>query len=141
VLVKPCLPERLADEISRVLSVTSQWQPEGITTRLETATRSIVSGDRPDAPTERRTALSRAHLRGDTTTPPVPPPALVCPVCDQPLHYLKSHIGGVSARHAEQWDDYECVGGCGTFEHRQRTRKLRRLGYAAVAWRSTDGIE
>jgi DNA-binding NarL/FixJ family response regulator len=69
VLVKPCLPERLAHEISRVLSVTSQRQPERIATRLETSTRSIGSGDRPDAPTARRTTLSRVHLRCDTTTP------------------------------------------------------------------------
>ena len=63
----------------------------------------------------------------DTTEPPTAAPELVCPTCDQPLKYLKSHVGGVSARHAEQWDYYECAGGCRTFQYRQRTRKLRRV--------------
>ncbi len=71
--------------------------------------------------------LSRAYDRHDTTEPPVAPPALVCPSCDQPLRYVKSHIGGVSVRHQEQWDYFECEGGCGTFQYRQRTRKLRRV--------------
>lgn len=43
-----------------------------------------------------------------------------------PLQYERSHIGGVSHVHAEQWDDYECAA-CGTFQYRQRTRKLRRV--------------
>jgi CheY-like chemotaxis protein len=129
VLVKPCLPERLADEISRVLSNEVETAERGIAARLETSAPSIASGNGPDAPTvqARRTMLSRVHRRGDTTTPPMPPPALVCPACDQSLRYLKSHVGGVSARHPEQWDDYECAFGCGTFQYRQRTRKLRRV--------------
>lgn len=127
VLVKPCLPERLADEISRVLSMVSLRHGETIAERLPAI--SIPSGNGPGGSTEHahRTMLNRAHLRGDTTTPPVPPPALVCPTCDQPLRYLKSYLGGVSARHAEQWDEYECGNGCGTFQYRQRTRKLRRV--------------
>ena len=129
VLVKPCLPERLAREISRVLSMTSRRPGDEFAARVETSASSIASSGRPDGPTElpRRTMLSRAYLRGDTTTPSISPPALVCPVCDQPLRYVKSHVGGVSARHAEQWDDYECTAGCGTFQYRQRTRKLRRV--------------
>jgi hypothetical protein len=75
----------------------------------------------------RRPTFSRAHIRHQTTEPPVAPPALVCPQCDQLLRYQRSHIGGVSARHVEQWDYYECSGGCGTFQYRQRTRKLRRV--------------
>jgi CheY-like chemotaxis protein len=128
VLVKPCLPEQLANEISRVLSGEGETK-RGIAARLETSGPSVASGNGPGAPTgeARRTMLSRAHRRGDTTTPPMPPPALVCPACDQPLRYLTSHLGGVSARHPEQWDDYDCAGGCGTFQYRQRTRKLRRV--------------
>ncbi len=129
VLVKPCLPERLADEISRVLSGEAEMAEREIAARLETFSPSIASGNGSGAPTgqARRTMLSRVHRRGDTTTPPTPPPELVCPACDQPLRYLKSHLGGVSARHAEQWDDYECGGGCGRFQYRQRTRKLRQM--------------
>ena len=43
------------------------------------------------------------------------------------LRYAKSHIGGVSAKQSEQWDDYECSDGCGSFQYRQRTRKLRKI--------------
>jgi hypothetical protein len=67
------------------------------------------------------------HERHDTTAPPVTPPALICPQCDQLLAYQRSHIGGVSARHADQWDYYECPAGCGVFQYRERTRKLRRV--------------
>src|SRR5947209_3732947 len=77
--------------------------------------------------TETRQVLSRAHLRHDTTTPPIQPPILVCPLCDQPLLYKRSHVGGVSARHPEQWDYFECASGCGSFQYRERTRKLRKV--------------
>ena len=129
VFVKPCLPDQLAKEISRVLSMTAQRPHERIATERETSASPIASANGSGAPIDRarRTTLSRAHVRGDTTTPPLPPPDLVCPTCDQPLRYVKSHVGGVSARHAEQWDDYECPSGCGTFQYRQRTRKLRRV--------------
>ena len=70
--------------------------------------------------------LSKAHQRFETTTPPREPPALVCPECEDPLTYEYSHIGGVSALNAEQWDYYRCVH-CGAFQYRQRTRKLRRV--------------
>jgi hypothetical protein len=43
------------------------------------------------------------------------------------LQYLRSHVGGVSALNSEQWDYYECAAGCGTFQYRQRTRKLRQV--------------
>jgi len=117
VLVKPCLPERLAEELARVLSGTAQ-RPEAIAARVEVT-----------APAERvrRTTLSRAHRRGDTTAPALTPPVVVCPVCDLQLTYVKSHLGGVSARPPEQWDDYECANGCGIFQYRHRTRKLRRV--------------
>ncbi len=70
--------------------------------------------------------LSKAHQRFETTAPPMQPPAVVCPVCDQPLTYERSHVGGVSALNAEQWDYYSCSR-CGEFQYRQRTRKLRRM--------------
>jgi two-component system chemotaxis response regulator CheY len=96
---------------------------------LETA-KVLLARQRPAAqppPIEetRRKTLSKSHARFETTTPPVPAPALRCPLCDQPLTYERSHVGGVSDRHAEQWDDYVCAT-CGAFQYRQRTRKLRR---------------
>jgi hypothetical protein len=51
----------------------------------------------------------------------------VCPECNKPLKYVRSHIGGVTAQNSEQWDYFGCTGGCGTFQFRERTRKLRRV--------------
>jgi CheY-like chemotaxis protein len=74
----------------------------------------------------RRPAIN-AFDRFDTTRPPLMPPSLRCPSCGGPLRYVRSHVGGVSARHREQWDYFECRS-CGTFQYRQRTRKLRPAG-------------
>jgi hypothetical protein len=40
------------------------------------------------------------------------------------LQYDCSHVGGVSARHPEQWDYFLCAKH-GAFQYRHRTRKLR----------------
>jgi hypothetical protein len=73
-----------------------------------------------------RMALAKAHQRFATTSPPASPPSLMCPRCDRPLVYARSHVGGVSANHPEQWDDFDCPS-CGAFEYRHRTRKLRHV--------------
>ena len=70
--------------------------------------------------------LNSVHSRHDTTSPPIAPPLLNCPECHQPLRYMHSHIGGVTAQNSEQWDYFECSAACGTFQYRERTRKLRR---------------
>jgi len=128
VLVKPCLPEQLAAEVARVLQTARGLQARGAAVYERAAAqisraRTLVGQARET----KRLVLSRAHQRHDTTTPPVTPPILVCPQCDQPLTYKRSHVGGVSARHAEQWDYFECPTGCGSFQYRQRTRKLRKV--------------
>lgn len=70
---------------------------------------------------------AKAHLRKQTTDPPVPPPALTCPSChERPLTYERSHLGGVNARHPEQWDEFICST-CGRFQYRHSTRKVRRV--------------
>ena len=107
VLVKPCSPETLLAEMTRLVD------------------RPLVC-ETPVAGHHKK-MLSHMHNRCDTTKPPVPPPPLLCPTCDQPLRYERSHIGGVSALHAEQWDYFECGGACGTFQYRHRTRKLRQV--------------
>lgn len=130
VLVKPCLPEKLVATIRRLL--TRADAPRG---GMDAAhKRSDTPRDRANefsgegrAGSRARLMLSRSHRRHDTTEPPVSPPRLVCPMCDQPLQYVMSHIGGVSERHQEQWDDFECPAACGTFQYRHRTRKLRRV--------------
>jgi CheY-like chemotaxis protein len=130
VLVKPCLPERLAEEIRSVLAQSYELRARGraahekITVQVARSNE-LIARSHANAP---RVILSHEHQRRDTTLPPTSPPALVCPACDRPLHYVKSHVGGVSERHREQWDYFECAQGCGTFQFRQRTRKVRRVG-------------
>lgn len=129
VLVKPCLPETLMFEMRRLLSESKELRERARVARQNfqqqrDRSERLLSVSREH---QRRLTLSRAHVRQQTTAPPEPPPALVCPACDQPLSYERSHIGGVNARSSEQWDYYECSSGCGTFQYRHRTRKLRRM--------------
>ncbi len=129
VLIKPCLPEDLLNEIQRLLERSASLRERAGAVR-EKMRDQLAKSDRlieQSHAVARRQMLSSAHFRRETTTPPIDPPALVCPSCDQPLRYLRSHIGGVSARHPEQWDYFECGGGCGQFQYRERTRKLRRV--------------
>jgi CheY-like chemotaxis protein len=118
VLQKPTRVETLTVEFERLMSRT-----------LEVKERAGVlpakAGERADA-ARRHVMLSRAHERMTTTTPPCTPPKLTCPKCDTALIYDHSFVGGVSERHQEQWDYYACSS-CGTFQYRQRTRKLRHV--------------
>lgn len=128
VLVKPCLPEALIRELRRLLAHSRDLRERGIAIRGKISDQIARSDSLLDRSRQQsRRVLSRAHNRHDTTTPPITPPALVCPQCDQPLVYRRSHIGGVSARHTEQWDYFECEKGCGTFQYRERTRKTRKI--------------
>jgi CheY-like chemotaxis protein len=115
VLIKPCLPEQLLDEIHRVIEKSSELRVIAHEVRPKVAVRT------------QNVSMARTHERRETTTPPVPPPELICPGCDRPLIYQHSNVGGVSARNSEQWDYYECSAGCGVFQYRVRTRKLRRV--------------
>jgi len=92
-----------------------------------TASHFGLGGSGEPPATRRSRFLVAAHRRFETSTPPIVPPPLVCPNCDRPLQYVRSHVGGVSARLSEQWDYYTCHGACGTFQYRQRTRRLRRV--------------
>ena len=129
VLVNPCLPETLLTEIRRLLEQSSGLRERSRVAREKMRDEFVRSDRLIERSREmgRRTMLSKAHSRHDTTTPSVLPPALVCPDCDLPLRYLRSHIGGVNARNPEQWDYFECTRGCGTFQYRERTRKLRKV--------------
>jgi CheY-like chemotaxis protein len=128
VLIKPCLPDALGVEIARLLDQSSALRERARAVREKADEQlekspGLIQRSRAVA---RRTMLSRTHARHDTTTPPTVPPVLMCPSCDRMLRYLRSHIGGVSIHYQEQWDYFECPGGCGTFQYRERTRKLRR---------------
>jgi hypothetical protein len=127
VLVKPCLPEVLLAEMRRVLAQSRELRDRSVAARSKAHAQIERSSELLQrALNHRPLTLARSHNRGRTITPPIDPPTLVCPQCDQPLAYEYSHIGGVSERHSEQWDYYVCPSGCGTFQYRQRTRKLRK---------------
>jgi two-component system cell cycle response regulator DivK len=115
VLIKPCLPELLLDEIHRVIEKSYELRVIARQVRPKVVSRT------------QNGSMARTHERRETTVPPVPPPELICPQCDRPLVYKHSNVGGVSARNSEQWDYYECSAGCGIFQYRLRTRKLRRV--------------
>jgi CheY-like chemotaxis protein len=116
VLFKPFVLDELIEAVQGMLAPKTRTSPPEVQAPVHSARTPL-----------RRRAQSRLHRRGQTTAPPLRPPDLMCPSCDRPLTYHSSYIGGVSASHEEQWDDYECSSACGRFQYRQRTRKLRRL--------------
>ena len=128
VLAKPCHPEALLAEIRSLLQQSASLRERAGAIR-EKVRGQLAKSDRliEHSRAVRRQNLSSLHSRHETTTPPITPPVLECPLCDQPLRYLRSHIGGVNARHPEQWDYFECTDGCGEFQYRERTRKLRKV--------------
>lgn len=130
VLVKPCLPQALFVEIVRLLEQSAGRRERAVAVGEKAArepARSTELSDESRSVLGRKMMLNRAYNRCDTTDPPAAPPSLVCPMCDHPLRYQYSHLGGVNERHAEQWDYLECPAGCGAFQYRQRTRKLRKV--------------
>ena len=58
-----------------------------------------------------------------TKHPPTDPPALDCPKCRKSMSYVRSFLSGV--RRIEQWDRFVCLWCRGSYEYRQRTRKIR----------------
>src|SRR4029453_7047037 len=112
VLNKPVTPETVLAEVRRLLEQRRLRQ---------------LMQPAPGRARGRKLCQAKAHVRMQTSAPPNQPPPLFCPDCQRPLRYEHSHIGGVNHRHAEQWDAYVCPAACGSFEYRQRTRKLRRM--------------
>jgi DNA-binding response OmpR family regulator len=129
VLPKACSLDALFREITQLLLKTQMVRDEA---RLERAASETARTDARRLervePARKRIMLNHVHGRHVTTVPTTQPPALTCPNCYEPLKYLRSYIGGVSARHPEQWDYFECRTGCGAFQYRHRTRKLRQIG-------------
>lgn len=129
VLTKPCAPPDVASEVRRLLATSAELRQRARRIRSRVDAEVARSGDllaRSQAEARRR-PLVRSLEQCDTTSPPLAPLPLRCPTCDLPLTYVVSHVGGVSIKSPEQWDDFECAAGCGTFEYRHRTRKMRRL--------------
>lgn len=127
VLPKPCLPDRLLQEIARLVDRVKELNREADLLRAQSVSERARALPAVADTAPRRVKLNHSHERGMTTTPSLEPPALVCPICYQNLQYTRSFIGGVSARYPEQWDYFECATGCGTFQYRHRTRKLRQI--------------
>jgi CheY-like chemotaxis protein len=127
VFAKPCRPETLFAEIQRLVHLSAELRERSRAARERLHGQLSRSGALLERSRIRRTMLNSSHSRHDTTTPPIAPPPLVCPECNKPLKYVRSHIGGVTAQNSEQWDYFNCTGGCGTFQFRERTRKLRRV--------------
>lgn len=127
-LRKPAGPERLVQEAQRLLATPRALRAASLVRPAVATSYQRESADRLAATNTHRT-LSRAKARQRFTTasPPKSPPVLSCPSCQRTLKYERSHVGGVSDRHPEQWDYFVCSGGCGTFQYRQRTRRIRRV--------------
>jgi CheY-like chemotaxis protein len=128
VLVTPCLPETLIAEANMLLERSRELRARSAAVRRRLPEQlahsdQLIERSRVVSPR----GMSRAHQRGRTEMPPAAPPTLMCPHCDRSLVYQSSQVGGVSVRNAEQWDYFTCASGCGTFQYRQRTRKLRRV--------------
>jgi CheY-like chemotaxis protein len=127
VLSQSSPPDALIREIERLLLQVTLGEARQVRSETASGERETHALDRTE-PVRKRVMLNHVYGRRLTTEPETQPPALVCPNCYQPLRYMKSYIGGVSARHPEQWDYFECHSGCGAFQYRHRTRKLRQIG-------------
>jgi len=122
-LIKPCLPEVLLAEMRRLRERSRDLRTQFVMLRAKVDQENA----RAEAAIEHASRLNRLHQRYTSTTPPLTPPDLICPRCEGRLKYDRSYVGGVSRRHPEQWDYFECPGGCGRFQYRQRTRKIRTI--------------
>jgi DNA-binding response OmpR family regulator len=121
VLVKPCLPDTLREALDGLIVGSYRGRYAGDAVAHD---RPVFPARRPGDTRPRRRSLVNAALRHVRTRPKAPPP-LVCPDCDEHLVHQRSHVGGVSAQKPEQWDYYRCPRGCGEFQYRHRTRKVR----------------
>ena len=123
VLVKPAPPDAILSAMRNLLTRSGKWRstsgPTNTTSPSNASTDALEHSDK-------HRNLAKSHQRFKTTAPPTLPPTLTCPSCDELLKYDHSHVGGVSDVHSEQWDYYICST-CGTFQYRQRTRKIRRV--------------
>jgi CheY-like chemotaxis protein len=117
--------DNLVAETERLIALASY--PQGrvalATMRAETAIQIAQFTDAVTRAGKRqRLSLTVAPERR-TTMLSIVPPTLSCPWCNHRLAFMRSYTGGVTRRHAEQWDDFACTQ-CGVFQCRVRTRRL-----------------
>jgi len=126
-VLKPTSPDLLVGEARRLLATPRTFRASGAASAAASATERQSAGVLAPSKTHGRISHAKAHQRFATASPPKSPPELVCPSCDRALKYERSQVGGVSDRHSEQWDYFVCLEGCGVFQYRQRTRRIRRV--------------
>lgn len=130
VLLKPVDLDRLMTEMERLLA------PDEAHVSSERATPAGEPSTDPVMVTAASNkTLVKSFARFVTISPPLAPLAVFCPECDGVLRYQRSHVGGVSQRHPEQWDYFVCSS-CGPFQYRHRTRKLMRCDESSLVIRS-----
>jgi len=128
VIIKPFDSGLLQAEARELADRTLDAGPGFVLARLKDVARrdrSTALVTRAKSDDLKAPGKSRAHKRYKTTTPPITPAPMHCPSCARSLQYESSQIGGVNAIDPEQWDYYVCAQGCGRFQYRPRTRKLR----------------
>jgi CheY-like chemotaxis protein len=128
VLIKPCLPNQLAETITDMLASSKTVVTRALASASELREMSRATRRQIDA--SQRLTVPRIGLRArdryETIRPPQAPPTVMCPTCLVTLTYEKSHVGGLSPRFGEQWDWFVCPRCSLQYEYRQRTRKLSR---------------
>ena len=128
VLSKPTTPATLLNEARRLIQQSHDLRGRAAAARARFSKQLEKSAALLAYSDEIRARRGRTIT---TKTPPVAPPELRCPWCNGRLRYEHSHVGGRES--PEQWDHLSCAG-CGVFQYRQRSRKLRHLRDAEGRW-------
>jgi len=128
VLSKPMPPATLLSEARRLIQKSHDLRGRAAAARARFSKQLEKSAALLAYSDEIRARRGRTIT---TKTPPVAPPELRCPWCNGRLRYEHSHVGGRES--PEQWDHLSCAG-CGVFQYRQRSRKLRHLRDAEGRW-------
>ena len=121
VLTRPVRPKTLRAEVERLIYPSGEPN-EGAGSDPQRGTQDMPK--RPSGALPGHRHGRDQDERFATTSPPIPPPALRCPICDRELIYLTSDIGGPTVADPEQWDYFKCPGGCSRFCYAHRTREL-----------------
>jgi DNA-binding response OmpR family regulator len=121
VLIKPCPPDQLLANIAELRAQSHAILQQAQRSVAELYDNILKTRERIE---ESNVLIGRMRARPErriTMMPPNPPPALVCPVCAQPMRYERSYVGGAAV--AEQWDVFLCARCSRAFQFRHRTRK------------------